>query len=148
MNKLLGYTRKKKYLLFISAKRIELPVKQMEQYGGEKSWEAETGQNCLSKWDPLIYDIITYLLGRSNGQRELNSFLLPPPFWTLLFWVLVWIHKTGTRLCVERETKDYFKFLENKYGLNLPFPEGALTHSSAHIDICIVYHPIYVCSCK
>ena len=33
------------------------------------------------------------VFGRSNGQRELNSFLfqaeLPPPFWLLLFWVLV-----------------------------------------------------------
>ena len=57
-------------------------------------------------------------------------------------------HENGARLCVERETKDDFKFLKNKYGLYLPFPEGAVKHSSAHIDICIVYNPICVCPCK
>ena len=48
-------------------------------------------------WKGILY--IIYVLGRSNGQKELNPFLfqaeLPPPFWPLLFWVLVWIHENG-----------------------------------------------------
>ena len=94
----------------------------------------------------------SYQLGRSNAQRELNPFLsqaeLPPPFWPLLFWVFVWTHENGTRLCVAAEMNDDFKIPWNKCGINLPFPEGAVTHSSTHIDICIVYHPICVCPCK
>ena len=49
------------------------------------------------------------MLGRSNGQRELNPFLFPPPFWPLLFWVLVRICENGTRLRVAAWTKDEFK---------------------------------------
>ena len=69
----------------------------------------------------LILSITSWrwrLLGRFNVQRGLNPFLfqaeLPLPFSPLLFWVLMWTHETGTRSCVERETKDDFKFLENK----------------------------------
>ena len=40
------------------------------------------------------------LVGRSNGQREVNPFLfpaeLPSPFGPLLFWVLLDSHENGT----------------------------------------------------
>ena len=78
------------------------------------------------------------MLGRFNGQRELNPFLfqaeLPPPFWPLLFWALMWIHEDGTRSWVAARTEDDFQIRELKCEINLPFPEGAVTHSSTHID--------------
>ena len=87
------------------------------------------------------------LLGRSNGKRELNPFLfqteLPSPFWPLLFWVLVWIHKTGTRLCVERETKDGFKFLETNMDLIYLFPRD-LWHTAQPILINVLCTIQYV----
>ena len=47
----------------------------------------------------LLQGWLWHLLGRSNGRRELNPLLLqvelPPPFWPLLFWVLMWIHENG-----------------------------------------------------
>ena len=89
---------------------------------------------CCCRWITILWchiipvDHFWDLLGRSNSQRELNAFLfqaeLPLPFWPLLLWVLMWTHETEARLC-DAQTKDDFKFLENKYGLNLPFPRGS-----------------------
>ena len=87
------------------------------------------------------------MLGRSNGQRELNSFLfqaeLPPPFWPLLFWVLLDSHETGTRLCVERETRYDFKFLETNMELIYPFPRE-LWHTAPPISIYVLCTIQYV----
>ena len=84
------------------------------------------------------------VLGRSNGQRELNPFLfqaeLPPTFWPLVFWVLVRICENGVRLRVAAANEGWLQIRENKCGINLPFPEGAVKHSSAHIDKGIAYH--------
>ena len=39
------------------------------------------------------------------------------------------------------ENEGWLQIRETKCGINLPFPEGAVTHSSTHIDKCIVYPP-------
>ena len=91
------------------------------------------------------------LLGRSNGQRELNPFLfqaeLPPPFWPLLFWVLVWIHENGTRTARDhvwqREPSMTLKFLETNVELIYLFPRE-LWHTAQPILINVLCTIQYV----
>ena len=65
-------------------------------------------------------------LGWPNVQRELNPFLfqaeLPPLFWPLLFWVLVWRCENGTRSRVAARTKDDFKSGKTNVELIYLFP--------------------------
>ena len=78
----------------------------------------------------------TKLLGRSNGQRELNPFLF-------LFWVLVWTHENETRLCVAARSKDDFKIQETNVELIYLFPMQ-LWHTTQSILINVLYTIQYV----